>query len=111
MRVQFNDFTDFVRSEPVVFLLENLIVEVVAQQGNDEPTILVIRHTTSVVALSYQILQSWEGDLLILAHECLQLPSRDAQIGFVEFIGNVPAKSAVLPPFLDDCVEERQSID
>lgn len=95
-----------------VFLIgENILVEVVVEEGGDESSILIICDSASVVTFSRQILQSSKGYFGPLIQEHFELSNRDSQIRLIELVPDVPPERAILPSFLDDSMEECQGVN
>lgn len=94
----------------MLLVLEDVLVEVVIEEGNNQPSILVVRYSASIVTLGCQVFQSCEGNFVAFVEEHLQLADRYSQIRLVEFVANVPSQRAVLSSLLDDCMEECQRI-
>jgi hypothetical protein len=63
---QLGHFEAVLRAELIGFIVEHVVVKVVIEESNNEPSILVVSYSSSVVALSSQVLESREGDLVIL---------------------------------------------
>lgn len=63
---QLGHFEAVLRAEFIGFIVEHVVVKVVIEESNNEPSILVVSYSSSVVALSSQVLESREGDLVIL---------------------------------------------
>lgn len=78
--VQLGDFEVILGTKLVILIAEDVIVEIVIQQSDDKPPILVVSDSASVVALSSQILERGEGYFIILVDEHLQLAHRNTQI-------------------------------
>jgi hypothetical protein len=71
----------------------------------------LICNSTSIVALSHQILESIEGNLVSHVVEIyLQLPTANSQITLCKLIRNVPAQCTIFSPFLDKRMEEAKTI-
>ena len=103
-------FEFFIRAECVIFVGEDLAVKVVVQKGNNEPSVLVVSDSTTVVTFSNKILECFKGDLIVLIQEHFKLPDRDSEVTFIELIRNVPPEWSILSTFLNDGMEETQRV-
>ncbi len=104
------EFEFFIRAECVIFVGEDLAVKVVVQKGYDEPSVLVISDSTTVVTFGNKILERFKGDLVVLIQEHFQLSDRDSQVTFIELIRNVPPEWSILSTFLNDGMEKAQRV-
>lgn len=109
--VELGHFKVILRAELVGLITEDVVVEVVIKQSDNEPSVLIVSDSASVVALSSEILQGGEGYFVILVDEHLELPHRDTQVGLIELVRDIPSKGTVFSAFLDDCVEEGKCKD
>lgn len=110
MGVKTWEFEFFVRAECVIFVGEDLAVKVVVQKGYDEPSVLVVSDSTTVVTFGNKILERFKGDLVVLIQEHFQLSDRDSQVTFIELIRNVPPEWSILSTLLNDGMEKAQRV-
>lgn len=95
-----------------VVVREDPLIEVVLKQDLDQDSVICISHTTSIVALGGEILESIERRLVrILVQVDLELSHGDTKIGLVELVADVPAQRSIETPLLNDSMEEGESKD
>lgn len=59
--------------ELIILILAHFVVKEVIQQSHNQSTIFVIGNSTTVIALSCEILEGWEWYLVIFVQKHLQL--------------------------------------
>ena len=79
----------------------------VGDGGRERPPVLG-RLRAAVVALGGEVVERLEGHLVVHVDHHLQLAHRDAQVGLVELVRDVPAERAVLAPLLQPRVQEAE---
>ena len=94
----------------LVILVENLVAVVVKKNLLHQFSVVFVRHTTAVVALSGQVPQSFErNSVCVLIDKDMELLHRDTQVCLIESVLDVPAKWAIEASLLNDCVEEAEA--
>lgn len=113
--------------------LNNVLVAEISQDGQQEPPIPVVCHTTSIVTFSSQICYGFKGHLAIFIYnqlniketKCaikfynsdkfttkisnLKVPEAYTKIRLIKGIGNIPTQRTKFLPLLNKRVEEAQS--
>ena len=50
----------------MILILQHLHIEIIIQQRHNQPPVLIICNSTTIVALSDKVLQRLEGNLIVL---------------------------------------------
>mmetsp|Transcript_31441 Transcript_31441/g.79873 ORF Transcript_31441/g.79873 Transcript_31441/m.79873 type:complete len:501 (-) Transcript_31441:6606-8108(-) len=95
------------RRQPVLIVKDGHLVEV-GEGAEEVAAVLVIRHATPVVALSYEVVERLELVLLVLVEHHLGLPDGNGHIPRGEFVRDVPPEGPEAAPLLHHGVEEAE---
>jgi hypothetical protein len=91
-------------------ILQDRFATKLMEKGEETSTIVLVSDPTTIIALSYQIAQGFEGHGITHVIDVdLELPTADTQVALCELVGDVPSQRAVLSSFLNQCVEEAET--
>lgn len=101
------DVVDVARTEAVV-CAEDGRSDISAHDGLDQPHILIVSDSSSIVYLCAQIVQHLVRHCLVLIKQHPQLPFANIQIFIGEFVGDVPPDWPEFAPILNNSMEEAE---
>jgi len=94
----------------LVIIIENLVAVVVKENLLHTFSVVFVRHTTTVVAFSCQVAQSFKwNSVRVLIDKNVELLNWYTQVCLIESVLDVPAKWTIEASFLNDRVEETEA--
>ena len=99
---------DFVFTVGVV-RIKNFIRQEIFKKGHQHALVCALCHTTTIVALADEVLESIERHFFVLIDEIVQLSHRNLKVTRCKVVVLIPAKRAIITSLKQDSMEHGQT--